>query len=131
MSGDQPQPSNALKRWELENNVQEASASDMDALYRYDAAEQKAIQESKPWKSDPHYFKRWGGRAGTAATAAAAPLVVIQRPLALAALLQGADISASSAQDGHACQERRQHRGHGRHAGVGGQRGRGRGRGPA
>ncbi|PRW58194.1 COP9 signalosome complex subunit 5b-like [Chlorella sorokiniana] len=58
MSADQPQPSNALKRWELENNVQEASASDMDALYRYDADEQKAIQDAKPWKSDPHYFKR-------------------------------------------------------------------------
>ena len=70
MSGDQPQPSNALKRWELENNVQEASASDMDALYRYDADEQKAIQEAKPWKSDPHYFKRCGGRAGAGTPAA-------------------------------------------------------------
>ena len=63
MSGDQPQPSNALKRWELENNVQEASASDMDALYRYDADEQKAIQNVRPWKSDPHYFKRCGGHS--------------------------------------------------------------------
>ena len=62
MSGEAPQPSNALKRWELENNVQEASASDMDALYRYDAAEQKAIQEARPWKNDPHYFKRCGAR---------------------------------------------------------------------
>lgn len=70
MSGDQPQPSNALKRWELENNVQEASASDMDALYRYDADEQKAIQDAKPWKSDPHYFKRCGGGVGTGAASA-------------------------------------------------------------
>jgi COP9 signalosome complex subunit 5 len=28
-----------------------------DALYAYDTAEQKAMQDAKPWKSDPHHFK--------------------------------------------------------------------------
>jgi COP9 signalosome complex subunit 5 len=28
-----------------------------DALYSYDTDEQKAIQEEKPWKKDPHHFK--------------------------------------------------------------------------
>jgi len=28
-----------------------------DALYNYDVAGQKAIDEAKPWKSDPHHFK--------------------------------------------------------------------------
>ena len=29
-----------------------------DALYVYDAAEQKAINDARPWKKDPHYFKK-------------------------------------------------------------------------
>lgn len=48
----------AQRRWELENDVAVASGSDQDALYRFDAEEQKAIQASKPWKNDPHFFKR-------------------------------------------------------------------------
>jgi len=31
--------------------------TERDALYSYDPAEQKAFQEAKPWKKDPHYFK--------------------------------------------------------------------------
>eukprot|EP00882_Tetradesmus_deserticola_P016821 GHRQ01017986.1.p1 GENE.GHRQ01017986.1~~GHRQ01017986.1.p1 ORF type:complete len:253 (+),score=79.19 GHRQ01017986.1:328-1086(+) len=45
---------NARMRWELENSVQNVST---DALYKYDEAEQKAIQSQKPWTKDPHYFK--------------------------------------------------------------------------
>ena len=55
---EKPTISNAQARWELENDVQTASASDLDALYRFDAEEQKAIQASKPWARDPHFFKR-------------------------------------------------------------------------
>jgi COP9 signalosome complex subunit 5 len=53
---EKPTISNAQARWELENDVQ--TASDLDALYRFDAEEQKAIQASKPWARDPHFFKR-------------------------------------------------------------------------
>ncbi|GAB4822727.1 hypothetical protein N2152v2_009773 [Parachlorella kessleri] len=49
--------SNARTRWELENDVAEASSSDMDRLYNFDAEEQKAIQNAKPWTRDPHFFK--------------------------------------------------------------------------
>lgn len=28
-----------------------------DALYKYDPAEQKKLNEQRPWKSDPHHFK--------------------------------------------------------------------------
>ncbi len=56
--------SNAQARWELENDVQAASTSDLDSLYRYDAEEQKAIQAAKPWQRDPHYFKRCVGPSG-------------------------------------------------------------------
>eukprot|EP00879_Flechtneria_rotunda_P030406 GHRR01033035.1.p1 GENE.GHRR01033035.1~~GHRR01033035.1.p1 ORF type:complete len:141 (+),score=35.16 GHRR01033035.1:244-666(+) len=45
---------NARLRWELENNVQNVST---DVLYKYDQAEQQAIQSQKPWTKDPHYFK--------------------------------------------------------------------------
>ncbi|KAF6258441.1 JAB1/Mov34/MPN/PAD-1 ubiquitin protease-domain-containing protein [Scenedesmus sp. NREL 46B-D3] len=45
---------NARMRWELENSVQNVST---DALYKFDEAEQKAIQSQKPWTKDPHYFK--------------------------------------------------------------------------
>lgn len=50
--------SNAQARWELENDVQVAGPSDLDALYRYDAEEQKTIQASKPWARDPGFFKK-------------------------------------------------------------------------
>lgn len=55
---DAPSVSNAKARWELENDIQEASGSDLDALYKYDPEEQKAIQAQKPWTKDPHYFKQ-------------------------------------------------------------------------
>lgn len=50
----------AQARWEMENNVQATSslAEDVDALYKYDAAEQSLIQQQKPWSKDPHYFKQ-------------------------------------------------------------------------
>jgi COP9 signalosome complex subunit 5 len=41
---------------ELDNNVKLVD-SHRDALYSYDTAEQKAYQDAKPWKSDPHHFK--------------------------------------------------------------------------
>ena len=61
----------AQLRWELENDVQQASTSNADHYFRYDAEEQKAIQAAKPWATNPNYFKRceWpvisipGGRA--------------------------------------------------------------------
>ena len=46
----------AQKRWELENNVQQADAN---AIFKYDLAEQQAIQKERPWTKDPHYFKQW------------------------------------------------------------------------
>jgi COP9 signalosome complex subunit 5 len=45
--------STALARWELENTVQ-----GVDELYRYNAAEQQAMQSQKPWAKDPHFFKK-------------------------------------------------------------------------
>ncbi|GAX77055.1 hypothetical protein CEUSTIGMA_g4501.t1 [Chlamydomonas eustigma] len=45
----------ALARWELENNVQ--SVEDTDALFKYDAALDRAVQQQKPWSKDPHFFK--------------------------------------------------------------------------
>jgi COP9 signalosome complex subunit 5 len=41
---------------ELDNNVQLVDPH-RDALYTYDTAEQKAVGEAKPWKTDPHHFK--------------------------------------------------------------------------
>jgi COP9 signalosome complex subunit 5 len=49
-------PSTAQLRWELENNVQPVAST--DALYKYDVAEQQAIQAQKPWTKDPHFFKQ-------------------------------------------------------------------------
>ena len=48
--------STARMRWELENNVQNVAST--DALYKYDQAEQQAIQTQKPWTKDPHFFKQ-------------------------------------------------------------------------
>lgn len=47
----------ARARWELENNVQ--NTEDVDALFKYDPAEQQMVQSSKPWAKDPHFFKQW------------------------------------------------------------------------
>jgi COP9 signalosome complex subunit 5 len=48
----------ARQRWELENSVLQVPTEDVDVLYRYDAAEQSAIQHQKPWARDPHFFKQ-------------------------------------------------------------------------
>ncbi len=41
---------------ELDNNVQLVDPQ-RDALYSYDAAEQKAIGDARPWRTDPNHFK--------------------------------------------------------------------------
>jgi COP9 signalosome complex subunit 5 len=41
---------------ELDNNVKLVDPQ-RDALYTYDVAEQKKINDDKPWKADPHHFK--------------------------------------------------------------------------
>ncbi|KAL9640826.1 MAG: hypothetical protein Q9164_000061 [Protoblastenia rupestris] len=46
----------AQTSWELENATKLIDPH-RDALYNYDANEQKAIGEAKPWKKDPHHFK--------------------------------------------------------------------------
>lgn len=45
----------AQKRWELENDVQ--PADEVEGYFRYNQAEQQAIQQQKPWSKDPHLFK--------------------------------------------------------------------------
>lgn len=45
----------ARQRWELENDIQDIQT---DAYYKYDHAEQQALQQQKPWTKDPHYFKK-------------------------------------------------------------------------
>ncbi|KAG9235896.1 JAB1/Mov34/MPN/PAD-1 ubiquitin protease-domain-containing protein [Amylocarpus encephaloides] len=46
----------AFKTWELDNNIKLVD-SQRDALYTYDVAEQKAVNDAKLWKTDPHHFK--------------------------------------------------------------------------
>ncbi|KAK7953567.1 Mov34-domain-containing protein [Apiospora saccharicola] len=46
----------AMKSWELDNDVKLVDET-RDALYAYSPAEQKAINEKKPWKENPHHFK--------------------------------------------------------------------------
>ncbi|KAH0565144.1 COP9 signalosome catalytic subunit rri1 [Trichoglossum hirsutum] len=46
----------SLRSWELDNAVQLVD-SNRDALYTYNESEQSKIQEEKPWKMNPHYFK--------------------------------------------------------------------------
>jgi COP9 signalosome complex subunit 5 len=46
----------AHDRWMAENAVQNVAST--DALYKYDHAEQQAIQSQKPWTKDPHFFKQ-------------------------------------------------------------------------
>lgn len=41
---------------ELENNVKLVDPT-RDALYGYDAEEQKVIASARPWRADPHHFK--------------------------------------------------------------------------
>ncbi|KAF2758905.1 Mov34/MPN/PAD-1 family protein [Pseudovirgaria hyperparasitica] len=47
---------NSLKNWELQNAVKLIDPH-RDALYDYDDKAAKAVNESKPWKSDANYFK--------------------------------------------------------------------------
>jgi hypothetical protein len=58
----------AQARWEMENQVQvqPAQGEDVDALYRYDHAEQQVVQTQKPWSKDPHFFKQWVDHGGPA-----------------------------------------------------------------
>ena len=48
--------SDAQARWELENGV--APVNEVDSLFKYDRAEQQAVQQQKPWARDPHFFKQ-------------------------------------------------------------------------
>eukprot|EP00887_Chlorella_sp_A99_P005540 scaffold1.g5540.t1 len=59
----------AQQRWELENTVASTSGAEAEALYKYDADEQKAILAAKPWANNPHFFKRWVGGARISALA--------------------------------------------------------------
>lgn len=45
----------AKKTWELENNIETLPAS--DEIFKYDAAIQSKILNSRIWEKDPHYFK--------------------------------------------------------------------------
>jgi COP9 signalosome complex subunit 5 len=45
----------AKKTWELENQIETLPPS--DEIFKYDAASQQQIQQSRPWEKDPHYFK--------------------------------------------------------------------------
>lgn len=52
-------PTNMAQQWwELENTVASTSGAEAEALYKYDADEQKAILAAKPWANNPHFFKR-------------------------------------------------------------------------
>jgi COP9 signalosome complex subunit 5 len=43
----------ALKQFETANGIVEE-----DAIFTYDAEEQKREQNGRPWKDDIHYFKK-------------------------------------------------------------------------
>ncbi|KAF2643837.1 Mov34-domain-containing protein [Massarina eburnea CBS 473.64] len=45
----------ALKTWELENSIKLVDPT-KDALYTYDSEQQKAVNNAKPWRSDPNHF---------------------------------------------------------------------------
>ncbi|RDX54713.1 Mov34-domain-containing protein [Lentinus brumalis] len=45
----------ALKTFNLANDIKELSAQ--DEIFRYDPAENRRINNDKPWVRDPHYFK--------------------------------------------------------------------------
>ncbi|WAR24809.1 CSN5-like protein [Mya arenaria] len=46
---------NAMKTWELGNDME--TISSVDEIYRYDKKQQQDILTAKPWEKDPHYFK--------------------------------------------------------------------------
>ncbi|RDA83467.1 hypothetical protein CP532_6070 [Ophiocordyceps camponoti-leonardi (nom. inval.)] len=45
-----------LRSWEIDNNVRLVDPK-RDALYDYDAQEQKAVVAARPWAKDPVYFR--------------------------------------------------------------------------
>lgn len=47
-------PSIAQQTFELNNSIQTV---DGDSIYAYDNEGQRAIQQARPWRSDPHHFK--------------------------------------------------------------------------
>lgn len=48
--------STAQQTFEIENNVRKLDSN--DAIYKYDAEQQKALQNDAPWRKDPHFFKK-------------------------------------------------------------------------
>lgn len=48
----------ARATFELENAVQTLDA-ETDSLFRYDAAAQRATEQQRPWRDNPHYFKQY------------------------------------------------------------------------
>ncbi|KAK5119038.1 COP9 signalosome catalytic subunit rri1 [Meristemomyces frigidus] len=46
----------AQKGWEIENAVKLVDPA-RDALYKYDAAKVKKINDAKPWRTDPNHYK--------------------------------------------------------------------------
>ena len=56
MAGPSSGAAAARTRWELENNIQ--AVSEVDGYFKFNLAEQQAIQQQKPWARDPHYFKQ-------------------------------------------------------------------------
>jgi len=47
----------ARATFELENAVAPLDAA-TEALFRYDAQLQRAIDQQKPWRDNPHFFKQ-------------------------------------------------------------------------
>jgi len=45
----------ALKQFEIENKIKDLGN---DEFYQYDPQQQQAVLDSRPWTTDPHYFKR-------------------------------------------------------------------------
>jgi COP9 signalosome complex subunit 5 len=45
-----------MARFEVENNI--APVDGQDAIFRYDAAAQRATDQAKPWRENPQYFKQ-------------------------------------------------------------------------
>jgi len=45
----------ARKKWEAENKIESA---DIESLYKYDNKKYQEYLQAKPWKSDPHYYKK-------------------------------------------------------------------------
>ena len=106
----------AQKTWQMENNI-----VDLDSAFTYDPDEvrvdeegygmnghlqQRAILGAKPWERDAHYFKEvryvtrphcWLGQN-------------VKRVITIFSIT-GEDLRGRPAQDGDACEERRQHRG--------------------